>query len=625
MSKKRPFAVREFLPWARKLMLRSWRPLTALTLLVWFCGAVVFWPIISFCLHKLAFYEDVIVGNYTIHLWLLTPRGFTWLLLMVSTTLLSWTVYAAGIFLVLTRAANLGFREGLKTFLQSIRQVGGLFRLSLGALVLLLPLLLLAAVGPGLTYLLLLRDHDINYYLFHQPPEWFVAIAMGTAWIVSWAVLLVNIVVRFVFVYPCWLDGSGSFRAAFRDSWRLTRRVRAPLLRLFVYGVALWGAVVVASDALSHLLTVGLLHLFARSIHSAVYILSGHLILSGFLDAAFFFCITAWFVSTVFLCYRRVHLSDDGFAAEQGAGNPDDSAKRFPWLKPILLFLLTIGVASWGLSHWYLLQDVPDTVPLVIAHRAGAADAPENSMAGLRKVLRDDIADIFEIDVQSTADDVLVVAHDKDLMKSADDPRIIGESTYKELRKVNIGKTFGPGFKRERLRTLDDFLKASRRKMPLIVEFKFAAQTNMVDRTIKLIQKRKMESQVILMSLELEDVRRVQEIAPDIKNGYFVSVEIGDLSVLDVDVIALKDGVETPRLIEDLHAAGMEVYSWTIDDPNRMVELMAMGVDGLITNDPALCAEVVRRYSKLTSEQRVLLRFKGFWDILKRLDIWGSV
>ncbi len=42
------------------------------------------------------------------------------------------------------------------------------------------------------------------------------------------------------------------------------------------------------------------------------------------------------------------------------------------------------------------------------------------------------------------------------------------------------------------------------------------------------------------------------------------------------------------RLVETVHAAGGEVYVWTVDDARRIRSLEALGVDGVITNDPRL-------------------------------------
>ena len=57
---------------------------------------------------------------------------------------------------------------------------------------------------------------------------------------------------------------------------------------------------------------------------------------------------------------------------------------------------------------------------------------------------------------------------------------------------------------------------------------------------------------------------------------------------MDVDSVWVYDPVITPRLVETLGEAGIEVIAWTIDDPERMQELVEMGVAGICSNDPRL-------------------------------------
>ena len=270
------------------------------------------------------------------------------------------------------------------------------------------------------------------------------------------------------------------------------------------------------------------------------------------------------------------------------------------------------------MSLWAFGQDVPTTSPLVIAHRAGAADAPENTLAALDRAIKDGAADLIEIDVTPTLGGELVVAHDKDLMKQANDPRIIRETPYAALRTTDIGKRFDAAFEGQRLERLESFLAACHGQVPMIVEFKHGAGTTLVKDTVALVRKMEMEDDVILMSLELGEIRDVQALAPEIAVGYFASVEMGDLRKLDVGILGIKDGMAEPGFVRDIQEQGGKIYVWTIDDPMRMVELIEMGVDGIITNDPNLAADIVRRFEALKPEQRVLLQFRDFWKVLKR-------
>ena len=184
---------------------------------------------------------------------------------------------------------------------------------------------------------------------------------------------------------------------------------------------------------------------------------------------------------------------------------------------------------------------------------------------------------------------------------------------------MDLGPEHGDGFKDVRIPEFSSFLSATKGKIPVVVEFKFSANTNLVARTVEAVERHAMADDVIMMSLDVADIREVQRLAPEMKVGYFASVELGDLSRLDVDVVGLKDYLATREMVRRLHDQDIQVYVWTIDDQQRMVELMELGVDGLITNDPDLAFRTIEAFKQLSSAGRTLLKFRRFWA-----DIRGS-
>jgi glycerophosphoryl diester phosphodiesterase len=54
------------------------------------------------------------------------------------------------------------------------------------------------------------------------------------------------------------------------------------------------------------------------------------------------------------------------------------------------------------------------------------------------------------------------------------------------------------------------------------------------------------------------------------------------------------DGTVTHELVQLVHAAGLKLNVWTVDDPGRILELGEMGVDGIVTNVPDVAASVLR-------------------------------
>jgi glycerophosphoryl diester phosphodiesterase len=63
----------------------------------------------------------------------------------------------------------------------------------------------------------------------------------------------------------------------------------------------------------------------------------------------------------------------------------------------------------------------------------------------------------------------------------------------------------------------------------------------------------------------------------------------------------------TRRFVRRAHRAGKSVYVWTVNDPPAMLEAISRGVDGLITDNPALAREVVDRHAALDKSQRLLV------------------
>ena len=63
----------------------------------------------------------------------------------------------------------------------------------------------------------------------------------------------------------------------------------------------------------------------------------------------------------------------------------------------------------------------------------------------------------------------------------------------------------------------------------------------------------------------------------------------------------------TRRFLRAAHRAGKPVYVWTVDDPARMIRMIGLGVDGVITNRPDVAREVLDRYGRMTQAERLFL------------------
>ena len=107
----------------------------------------------------------------------------------------------------------------------------------------------------------------------------------------------------------------------------------------------------------------------------------------------------------------------------------------------------------------------------------------------------------------------------------------------------------------------------------------------------------------------------MQRIAPDIPVGYLASVNVGNLLRLNVNFLAVSSSKATSVLIRRARRRGLPVYAWTVNNVDGMLDLIERGVDGLITDDPALASEVLRQVQDLVPTERLLLRFRNLWDV----------
>jgi glycerophosphoryl diester phosphodiesterase len=567
-----------------------------------------------------------VIGNTELIAWLLSPQGLLSLTLWGALALLGLVLEVTGLVWIASDEAQENLRVARRALYRLLPALPHLLRFCFTVFLLCLIALLPLFVGLGAVYLLFLGAHDINYYLTARPAEWWWALVCGGSWLLLWTCVAGSLLMRWVYAFPLWLDGVRPFRSALRVSWQATRRSFLFLLR--VMGMCL------ACVILVHLLLEGGLFaaagLVVRRLGDAVtalfFSISLYLVSNVVLEAVISFIGIAWATCILVICYRddrpatipRTGLRTEELRTEK---QPASSNRLFR-SRIIFAAICALLVASVGVSLFLLNQKPPGKVPLVIAHRAGALHAPENTLAALEiaalEIAIRQKADYAEIDVQRSRDGVVVVIHDADLMKMARDPRRIRETNYVDLAQVDIGRMVHRDFAGERVARLADFFKRAAGRIKLMIELKYYGRDpELAEETVRLVREAGMQDEVALMSLDLASVRQSQRMASEIPVGYLSSVGLGALSRLDLDFLAVSTKVVSAVLLRNAGKQGLSVYVWTVNDVDAMLDMMELGVDGLITDDSALAVEVIRSVQELLPTERLLLRFRHFWDLFE--------
>ncbi len=233
--------------------------------------------------------------------------------------------------------------------------------------------------------------------------------------------------------------------------------------------------------------------------------------------------------------------------------------------------------------------------PLAFAHRGGASDAPENTMAAFEHAIGLGYR-YLETDVHLTADGVLLAFHDDVLDRVTDRSGAIHELRWSEIRAARVGGAEPiPRFD-ELLDAWPDIRVNIDPKNDRAVEALAASigRAGAVDRVIvgafsdrRLARLRDLLGPRLCTSLGPRGVARLRAAGYGVPAGSFpspcvqVPVRHGAVTITD------------ERFVRGAHRYGLQVHVWTVDDPVEMARLLDMGVDGIMTDRPEVLRQVL--------------------------------
>lgn len=554
-----------------------------------------------------------VVANTDIVAFFLTPTGAAWGMLSAAVVVALAAIRFAGISLIMSDEAE-GHRPSLfRTVVRCAARAPVLGRLSL---VFVGGTLLLAGVlfsGLWVVYRRYLGEFDINYYLSVRPPEWNTAFGVAITWLVVWLLLVLIPVGRSLFALPAVLYRSSGAGSALRSCWQRPGRPSRRAVLQVALALGAWMVLRILLDlAAVHAARQGILLVmrFSPWIRPVVATMGLAVLLSLVLDAV----ITIAGYSYVSAVVTRAYRDETGERVRPATGSSVTAGLRraiYRWLAPrrslpVIVLLFLIGLSA-GLL---VVRFVPETRDVVIsAHRTGPPPAPENTLAALEAAIASG-AEFTEIDVQRTVDGTLVIVHDIDLMRVARDRRRVKDLRREDLARIVQIPDDGSTPDERRLATLGEFLDRGADRIRFMIELKYYGFDSLLaDEVIRTVRERGLTDQVMIMSLNRQAVEQVRRNAPEIASGFVSSVAIGDVQRLPVDFLAVNRQVVTASLIRRARAQGLEVHAWTVNDPAAMASLIVLGVDGLITDDPARAVAVRDAIAELTPLERALIRF----------------
>lgn len=225
---------------------------------------------------------------------------------------------------------------------------------------------------------------------------------------------------------------------------------------------------------------------------------------------------------------------------------------------------------------------------ICIGHRGAAGHAPENTLASVEKAisLR---ADWVEVDVYSVENELLVI-HDERLERTTNGSGYVTEQSLAYLRSLDAGGG-------ERIPFLHEVFDLVNCRAGINVELKgpgtAAPVVSLVNRYVK--ERGRDYRQILISSFNHHELQLVKRLEPRILTGALILALPLDFARFaeELGAYAVHPGSEfiNREFVEDAHRRGLKVFVYTINHPDDLARMKALGVDGVFTDYP----EIVKR------------------------------
>jgi glycerophosphoryl diester phosphodiesterase len=246
---------------------------------------------------------------------------------------------------------------------------------------------------------------------------------------------------------------------------------------------------------------------------------------------------------------------------------------------------------------------------LIVAHRGGAALAPENTLAAFANALKLGV-DMVECDVHLSKDGELIVMHDFTVSRTTNGIGEIRELTLAELKQLNAAAKFvGGSFPAQPVPTLDEVLDLIKGKAGIQIEIKLAGNARypgIEKKVIDAVNSRGMTNDVIVISFDFPTLKDVKAIDSRITTGALVRA---DWFMLRTPEKSVTDAIEqtgadyfmptaspvNQAIVDAAHARRIKMGVWTVNVASEMERYAGFGIDAITSDRPDELKKILGR------------------------------
>lgn len=267
-----------------------------------------------------------------------------------------------------------------------------------------------------------------------------------------------------------------------------------------------------------------------------------------------------------------------------------------------------VVVALTFINFYFFYMDVRNGSPLdymnldkiqVTSHRGFSHDVPENTLPAIEKAIEEQ-ADYVEVDVRVTKDGELVILHDNNLKRTTGLNKKIWDVTYAEIMNLDAGVWLSKEYVGTKIPTLREVLELSKGKVMLNLDLKYRnEEEELAQKVVALINEYEMEWQCVVTSTSLKCLEKIKEVDPEVRTGFITYQIYSTLYENEaVDFFSMKYNLVSKGVVREVHKNGKEIHVWTVNSKTEFERLERIGVDNIITDNPAYAKKVLYQESE---------------------------
>lgn len=237
---------------------------------------------------------------------------------------------------------------------------------------------------------------------------------------------------------------------------------------------------------------------------------------------------------------------------------------------------------------------------VVFGHRGCKAEAPENTLVSFSLALEQG-CEALELDIHLSADNDIIVCHDRTIDRTTDRQGAIRQLTTAELKQADAGKWFDAKYAGEKIPLLEEVLDLVPPSVFLNIEIKDSCGGEIESRLIELLTRRNRMANAVVTSFDYKSLCILKRQAPDIKIGLTYSndfvhhhqvTQLVDVPVYSIQPSHLRINRQD---VQDALSRGLQVFAYTVNAEPDMLRVIDYGVSGILTDCPGKLLALLNR------------------------------